>query len=168
MKKSTGIVVMAALVIVLGAGSALYFTSNDYQIKRYLKLAEQCYEKGAYGETLEYCAAALELDDTLTEVYCLYSDSCLSQGQYEEAVQALKDGLEATGEEELSGRLAEVYRQYSDVCLSQGQYEKAVQALMDGVDTTGAAELSEREAYLREHIVVAKKSSYMEGYGLQW
>lgn len=106
MKKSVGIPLLAALSIALGTGSVLYFTGDDYHTKRYLKLAEQCFEKGVYEETLAYCTAALELDCTLTEAYRIYSDACLAEGKCEEAVQALMDGVDAAEAAELSEREA--------------------------------------------------------------
>ena len=107
-KFSAGWAITLALALVsgvlLGIGGTLYFTGNDYQCVRYLKLAERCYEAGEYEKALEYCTAVLNLDDSIAEVYRLSSDIYLAQDKCVEAVQMLMDGTAATEAEELAER----------------------------------------------------------------
>lgn len=94
------------LLFLLGVWASSYFSGDDYRCRRDLRLAEKCYEAGKYAEAVYYCTAVLERDNTLVEAYRLYADACLAQDKCTEAVQALIDGMEATGAEELSEREA--------------------------------------------------------------
>lgn len=76
------------------------------QTQTLMELAEKCCEEGEYEEALQYYASALELDNTLVEVYRKASDAYLAQDKCVEAVQILMDGIEATGAQELSEREA--------------------------------------------------------------
>lgn len=152
----------AALILTLaGACTFLYLSSNGYQCKKNMKLAEKKYEAGEYEEALSYYQAALERDDTVADAYLRSADIYLADESYDEAIGILQDGIEKSVEEErvneLKDKLAELCLKKSDYLLSQGKYEQAVGILAEGTGYTDAAELAEKEVYLKENIIVRKE-----------
>lgn len=116
-------IIPAAVSAVILIAGIFYFTSEGYRFRRYLKLAEKCYEAAEYEKALEYCAAALELDDTAIEVYRLASDSYLAQDKCEEAVRVLMDKTAVTEAKELARR--EEYLRENIVVVEETRYTYA-------------------------------------------
>ena len=75
------LIIAAVLVVAVGAGSALYLSSDGYKCKKYMRLAEESYRVDEYEDALEYYKAALKLDDTLADAYLRSSDIYAETGE---------------------------------------------------------------------------------------
>lgn len=136
------LVVILLLVVGAGAGAAIYFTSDGYNIKKNLKQARQCFEEQEYEDALGYYDDALDLDDTLVDVYLESADIYVLQDEYENAIELLIKGRKRTGELEgaeplLSDKLAEVYQAAADHYAGQGNYSQAYALLKEGIEELG-------------------------------
>ncbi len=89
-------------ILILGAGGVAiwYFTGDDFNSRKNMKLAEECFAEGEMEDALEYYEEALERDETLTDAYTKIADIYLAEGKYEDAIEILADGLEAVAEED--------------------------------------------------------------------
>lgn len=132
-KKGRGgiIAVTIVLAVVLAAGMAClaYFTSDSYQCKKNLRLAETLFDEEEYEDALGYYEEALEIDSSLGEAYLKSAEICMIQGDGGEAVRILKKGLKKADKgykDDLNDILKEAYRLAIDGCISQGDYDKAV------------------------------------------
>lgn len=152
-------IALAAVVLFLavGAGAALYFTGDGYNIAKDLKLAGECFEEGEYREALSYYKDALRRDGTLAEAYLGSVEVYLAQQDREKAKEELKKGLKKVrGDEEaqalLTGKLAEVYLQEAKLHADGGEFAAAYSLIQEGLEETGAAALTDgkAEVYLKE------------------
>lgn len=160
-KKGKGglIAVLAVLILLIaaGAGTALYFTGDSYNIAKDLKLAGECFEEGEYREALSYYKDALRRDSALTEAYLGSAEVYLAQQDMEKAKEELKKGLKKVrGDEEaqtvLTAKLAEIYLQEVNLYANRGEFAMAYSLLQEGMEETGAVVLtaSKVDIYLKE------------------
>lgn len=158
------LVVILLLVIGAGAGAAIYFTGDGYNIKKNLKLARQCFEEEEYSDALDYYDRVLDLDDTLVDAYLKSADIYMLQNEYERALELLIRGRKRTREDEeadplLVDKLTEVYQAAAGYYEGTGDYGKAYAMLREGIEVTEKPALtaaleelyrSEADKYLAE------------------
>lgn len=136
------LVVVILLVIAAGVGAVLYFTSDSYQIKKNLKLADECFAEEEYEEALDYYKAALKLDRSLVEAYLGSADIYIEKSEYQNAVDILEKGLDKVRgkkKDALEERLEDAYSLWVTALVSREDYDGARAVLDEGVPEAGAA-----------------------------
>ena len=166
-KKSKGgtiaAIIIAVVVIAAGAGTALYFTSDTYKIGKNVKLAAKNYDNGDYDSALEYYEAVLEMDDTRTDVYNSMAQIYLEQGEYDDALSALKAATkkcEMSDEDEavFVEEKASAYKGKADERVAAGDYSGAYEILNEGIaENIAADELTSKKI----DIYVLEADAYM-------
>ena len=135
------VIAVVLLLLLAGVGSAMYLSSDKYQCKRNVRLADKNYEAEAYEEALSYYEAALDLDDTLVEAYLKSADIYLKEDSYEKALKILKRGMKKNEDEESWELLNEEYENVclegADFFLNSGEYEQAIDLLKEGQKQLG-------------------------------
>ena len=153
----------AVVVIAAGAGTALYFTSDTYKIGKNVKLAAKNYDNGDYDSALEYYEAVLEMDDTRTDVYNSMAQIYLEQGEYDDALSALKAATkkcEMSDEDEavFVEEKASAYKGKADERVAAGDYSGAYEILNEGIaENIAADELTSKKI----DIYVLEADAYM-------
>lgn len=160
--------VILLLVIGAGAGAAIYFTSDGYNIKKNLKQAQQCFAEQEYEDALSYYEEALDLDDTLVDAYLKSAEIYVLQDEYENAIELLIKGRKRTGELEeaeplLRDKLAEVYQAAADYYAGQGNYNQAYALLKEGIEELGGSvqEADQEELYLVAALTAKLEELYL-------
>ena len=153
------VIAVVLLLLLAGVGSAMYLSSDKYQCKRNVRLADKNYEAEAYEEALSYYEAALDLDDTLVEAYLKSADIYLKEDSYEKALKILKRGMKKNEDEESWELLNEEYEKVclegADFLLDSGEYEQAIDLLKEGQEVVGAvsaAALADKEKEIQEYL----------------
>lgn len=161
----------ADLLPAAGVGAVLYFTGDDYQINRNLRLAGDCYVSGEYEEALFYYEEALQVDRSLAEAYLGSADVYLEEAGYQDAAKILEKGLKnVRGREKaaLRERLAE----HLDADVLAGERRRVDQAetgvpvgedgSVQGSETHGEESLGEEISSRGEELPREKISSQAE------
>lgn len=140
-KKGKGGIIAALVLFLLaaaaGTGAVLYFTGDAYQIKKNIKLAEECVTEGDYEEALDHYAQALKLDRTLVQAYLGTADIYLEQSNYQDAVEILDKGLnrvKGREKESLEEKREETYGLWVTALLSEEDYDGS-RAVLDAAAT---------------------------------
>ncbi len=97
-KKSTGKVVAIIIVLVAllgGAGVGWFFYGDTLLSQMNMKKAEECFAADEMEDALEYYEKALERDETLVDAYLKMKDIYVNDGNYEDAIAVLAEGLGA-------------------------------------------------------------------------
>lgn len=155
------LVVVILLVIAAGAGAVLYFTSDSYQIKKNLKLAEECFAGEEYEEALDYYKAALKLDRSLVEAYLGTADIYIEESEYQNAVNILEKGLDKVRgkkKDALEEKLEDAYSLWVTALVSREDYDGARAVLDEGAAVLDAAALAEE----RQRVDQAESGAALE------
>lgn len=145
------VLVIVILLLLAGAGVAVwYFTGDDYNSKKNMKLAEEAFAEGQLKEAQEYYEAALEYDTTLKDAYTKIANLEINDHKYEAAIRTLHKGLENTTEiggatAQLLEELVEVYNRMAQEAIDKKEYDQALILVARGHDETGSQKLEDRK-----------------------
>lgn len=137
--------VVVLLVIAVGTGTVLYFTSDGYHIKKNLKLAEECFAEREYKEALSYYRTALKLDSSLVEAYLGSADVYIEDFKYQDAADILEKGLDKVRgkkKEILKEKLKDTYSLWVTALISVEDYDGA-RAVLDEATVLSVSALAE-------------------------
>ncbi|MBR2950228.1 MAG: tetratricopeptide repeat protein [Lachnospiraceae bacterium] len=95
------IVGMAALVVIAGAATAVWWNLPNTKLGRYLDAASAHLEANEYEQAQQAYEAVLEIDETNELAYRGLADDYLAQDMQEQAEAILHEGYEVTGSEVL-------------------------------------------------------------------
>lgn len=159
-KRGLAVALIALLLIAITGGvvSALYFTGDDYNIKKNMRLAEESYEEEAYEDALKYYEKALKLDETLLDAYLMSADIHLMNEDFKDAIKILEQGIKKNKKaDELAEKLVDVYEDVADYYVAKEDYEKAVDYLKEGFEATGDESLSDMEQEITDEYLIPEE-----------
>lgn len=130
-KGNTELILSTAILLFvcggIGLGMYSYFSGDSYQLPHRLKKAEAAMEKQEYDKAFEWYEKALDLDNSMEEVYLQCAEILEKQGKQTEAVSMLQNGaraLEKNPEQlvTIQERMKELYTEQLEQLVMENEY----------------------------------------------
>lgn len=107
-------IVLSVVIMTIIAGAIIYNGSDVAKIRKQLDLGQKYLSEMNYEEAVVAFNQAITIDPRSADAYLGLADAYLGMGDMEAALEALKTGAEATGDERLKERLDEVLRRIEE------------------------------------------------------
>ena len=169
MKKSLKIILFAIAAILAAGiiGVLIYNNSTPVKYNRQLDLGNKYLTEQDYEQAKVAYEQAIEIDPMGVEAYAGLADVYIAQGEYENALNTLKTGIELTADEGLAIKIVDVYLSLAEVYASQGDEQRAIEVLTEGYELTGDERLEEKLQELTAQIEKAKSEEIKQAVRAQ-